>query len=386
MKRLFFSFFSLLFCLSAVAADKTTLSLNLQGLPDGTRMVMELAGTFADEKPLQTVELQQGKGQFVLEADGPRGYYLHMEQGYVRLMIVLSPGEDATLTARYAAGEGGQYEAIESKVTGSPTHDYYLANKSDREPLNQLYEKYHKDNAEVLAKRSALNGNEQGLKALYATPEWKRLEQDERNFFQTVEQTMMAPVYANKDSWWGPFFLCTALSYLTPQNKAEYDAFSAEARESFYGRIVQSFVAPPSIKGQQMPNFEFTDHATGQKMNLYDICRRNRYVLIDFWASWCAPCRKEIPNVKAQYELYHDKGFEVVSISADTKQEAWLKALEAEQLRWPNDIDGKQGICQLYKVSAYPTVYLVDSEGKAVARDMDVRGEALQQLLKQLFQ
>jgi len=379
----------MMLCLMTAAAEKTTLRLHLKGLPQDTKMVIELAGTFVDEEPLQTVTLRDGQAAFVLDADGPRGYYVHTDQGQGYSTVVLSPGETATLTATYRAEDAhdgpSRYEVTESQVSGSPTHAYYLKNKADREPLNRLYQQYQHDNAEVMAKQAALKGDERALKALYATAEWKKLEQDEKQFFSTVQQTMMAPVYAHKDSWWGPFFLCMSLTYLTAENKTEYDAFTPAARESFYGQVVARFVAPPSIKGRQMPDFEFTDQATGQRMSLYDICARNKYVLVDFWASWCIPCRKEIPNVKAQYERFHAKGFDVVSISADTNRNAWLKALEAEQLPWPNDIDGTQGICRRYEVSAYPTVYLLDTQGKAVARDMDVRGEALQRLLEQLL-
>ena len=75
----------------------------------------------------------------------------------------------------------------------------------------------------------------------------------------------------------------------------------------------------------------------------------------------------------------------MVSISADTDMSAWLKALEEEQTPWPNDIDGDKGICKLYKVSYYPTVYLLDSEGKVIAKDGDARGENLRTLLSNLF-
>ena len=105
--------------------------------------------------------------------------------------------------------------------------------------------------------------------------------------------------------------------------------------------------------------------------------------MFDFWASWCRPCRKEIPNILAQYKLYADKGFQVVSISADTDKDAWLKAPEEEKPPWPNDLDGKQGIANKYKVTYYPTLYLIDSNHKVLAKD--IKGEELVAKLAELF-
>ena len=137
--------------------------------------------------------------------------------------------------------------------------------------------------------------------------------------------------------------------------------------------------------GDIVPDFTFTDHQTGEKMSLYDVCKKNKYVLVDFWASWCNPCRKEIPHFKTMYQIYKSRGFQIVSISADAKQADWLKALEEEKLPWPNDIDGNQGICKLYNVQFYPTLYLLDKDARVVICNDDARGQRLRAKLGELF-
>ena len=105
---------------------------------------------------------------------------------------------------------------------------------------------------------------------------------------------------------------------------------------------------------------------------------------MDFWASWCGPCRREIPNVKKQYERYKDNGFEVISISIDKDEQAWKKALEEENLPWPNFLD-REGISDIYKIKSIPAMFLMKSDGTIIAESTDARGEALSKRLSSML-
>ena len=124
----------------------------------------------------------------------------------------------------------------------------------------------------------------------------------------------------------------------------------------------------------------------GKERKLSEWVGKGNYVLVDFWASWCGPCRAEMPNVVAAYEKYHAKGFDVVGVSFDQKDDAWKKAIEQIGMKWHNISDLKGWQCAAsaaYGISSIPSNILVDGEGKIVAADL--RGEALQEKLAEIY-
>ncbi|SFC19231.1 Peroxiredoxin [Parapedobacter composti] len=137
--------------------------------------------------------------------------------------------------------------------------------------------------------------------------------------------------------------------------------------------------------GNIAPDFTQPD-INGQPVSLSDY--RGRYVLVDFWASWCAPCRAENPNLVKAYEAYKDKGLEVLGVSLDSKsgRDAWLKAIEKDGLPWVHVSDLKgwsNAVAVLYGVRGVPQNYLIDPEGRIVASNL--RDERLHTVLAEIL-
>jgi len=113
---------------------------------------------------------------------------------------------------------------------------------------------------------------------------------------------------------------------------------------------------------------------------------RGKYVLLDFWASWCRPCREENPNVVKLYNRYKEKGFEILGISLDESKTQWVKAIEKDGLPWRHvsDLKGSNSVAsRLYKVQAIPMTVLLDKEGRIMA--LNLRGDTLEEKLRSLF-
>lgn len=167
----------------------------------------------------------------------------------------------------------------------------------------------------------------------------------------------------------------------------EMIAYADYIRDKFpHNSSVQAFVnhmaeLKPLSVGAKAPDFEASD-VDGKTVRLSDF--RGKYTLLDFWASWCGPCRQENPNIVQQYKTYKDKGFTVLGVSLDNSREDWLRGIKEDGLTWTHVSDLQRWNsepAQLYKVTAIPASFLIGPEGDIVAKNL--RGAALEAFLKE---
>ena len=208
--------------------------------------------------------------------------------------------------------------------------------------------------------------------------------------FEEVNQRMEALyrdfVKENIDNFAGQFYLANFSSAFDDDFIKEQLKAIPEGKASY---VVRDLMADLDLKSKTAVGQPFVDFSAetpdGTKLSVSDVAKEAKVLMIDFWASWCGPCRAEMPNVKAAYEKYHAQGFEILGVSLDEDGDKWGEAIDELGMTWPqiSDLSGWQ--CEgagLYGVQAIPaTVFIKD--GKIVARD--VRGEALVPKIEELL-
>ncbi len=217
----------------------------------------------------------------------------------------------------------------------------------------------------------------------------RRLKDDPGNPFNIVLSEFIKPRFVNQSfefKDWNPQHL-DVLKAVAAAYEVDYPGspVSSTMSNMVYNIEVQFQEHQANFNGTRTAPEIALPGPDGQEIKLSDL--RGNYVLIDFWASWCRPCRMENPNVVKLYNKYKNKGFTIYSVSLDDNAAAWQQAIEQDGLVWPNHVSDLKGwespLPQLYGFNGIPHTVLVNPEGKIIG--VKLRGADLEQKLKEIF-
>ncbi|MEO8583039.1 MAG: TlpA disulfide reductase family protein [Flavitalea sp.] len=345
---------------SIFAQQKFNIKGNLKGLPDGTPVSLSNAN-----KPEDTVAKSTVKdGIFQLSGSIAEANLYQLNLDAAQKKSILFIGNDNV-------NVDGDVNAIQDlAITGSPTHDAFEDFKKTFNPL-------FKD----------LTTLGQQINAQPDTKPDDSIMVAYKSKIDDVKSAVDQFVNAHKSSPVAPFAMVVTseIDQDIPALEKRYKLLNKDAQTGFFGMIIQQQISDSRTGaiGSQAMDFTQPD-VNGKSVALTSF--KGKYVLLDFWASWCRPCRMENPNVVKAYNKYKDKNFTVLGVSLDRDKSPWLKAIKDDKLVWTQVSDLKfwyNDVATKYKIQSIPQNYLLDPTGKIIAKNL--RGDELTSKLNELL-
>lgn len=327
-----------------------TVSLKLTNAEGKAFLSQRIKGTWVK---LDSAELVNGACEFKGDVKNPEVWYLSLDSKRERLPFFV---ENSAITI-----VGTSDSLLKAKISGSATQDEFQVVQDKIDAMDKEGMAFYNQSREA-----GKAGEKTKADSLMTLAD---------GVFTNIDNVQKDYIKANPASFVSP--------YLLGRVYYEMEADTLDGFLSGFDAKLDSVPTIVSLKervaklrtvaiGQQAPDFTLND-VDGNPVKFSDIYSKNEYTLVDFWASWCGPCRRENPNVVSVFNQYKTKGFSVFGVSLDTDKAKWEKAIAEDQLIWPHvsDLKGWQNeAAALYAINSIPANLLVDKTGKIIGRNL----------------
>lgn len=373
MKKLFISagIFALAILLFASCSNQKknangfSVAIDISNLKPATKVVLQKRQN-GEWVKLDSTTLKDGKGTLYGKIKAPELYYLTIKKFNIYMPFWL---ENSKISI-----SAGLKTLRKPVIKGSRTEDEYMAYEDSV--------KTYTDQERALAQKYRIASVEKK----------EQVMKDAANKYDQVEDQrikyMIGYAMRHNKSVISPYLIMgNSFALSLGQLDSVTNSFDSSLAQNEYVKFLKQRVATLEkvAPGKHFTNFTMDD-TTGHPISLASVVDHHKYTLVDFWASWCGPCRAENPNVVAAFKKYHRKGFTVFGVSLDRDHASWVRAIKHDGLDWTQVSDLKfwqSAAGKLYGVESIPHNVLISQKGIIIAQDL--RGEALQQELKKLL-
>ena len=383
MRKIVFLIASVALLVSCNKSDSEyVITGTIKGIPDGKTVIMELQDSLGQLKSIDTAKIEKGKFTFKGVAKEPAMHLIQVETTQGKIPFILENGEIAMTINK---------DSIQNtNVTGTYNNDELTNYKAEGMKIQKKMMQFQKDN--MMKMQEAQQSQD--------TVAMNSLRKDYGKFQDEFMKQSEDYVKGHPKAFITALIVEGMFNQMAPDYakiKTFYDGFDKELKATKPGKSIKKRLddkdkpvadaAPVATEkmavGTMAPDFS-APSPDGKAISLK--ASLGKVTLVDFWASWCKPCREENPNVVALYNELHAKGLNIIGVSLDKEAAAWKEAIAKDKLAW-NQVSNlkfwQEPIAVTYGVKSIPATFLLDSNGKIVAKDL--RGDALKAKVNELL-